>query len=140
MEDLQKQDANMLAARKQLSEDQNKQFSVMLDGVSQSANGVVSTYHKVAGELQSATESAMSKSVQAAQQLAGKMDEVTQLAAGIKDLLNIEKSIEKSMAGISSSEDFRKTLEDLRKHINSTTEFCNRLSKPRVITLREEAG
>jgi MotA/TolQ/ExbB proton channel family len=140
MEELQKQDNGMLAARKQLSDEQNQQFANMLDGVTKSTSGIVSSYQNVAKELQATTDSAMSKSLQAAQQLAGKMDEVTQLAAGIKDLLNIEKSIEKSMAGISSSEDFRKTLEDLRKHINSTTEFCNRLSKPRVITLREEAG
>jgi len=139
MEDLQKQDSTMLAARKQIAEEENKQFTTMLSGVSQSAQGVVESYRKAASEMQSASDASMTKSAQAAQQLAAKMDEVTQLAAGIKDLLNIEKSIEKSMAGISSSEDFRKTLEDLRKHVNSTTDFCNRLSKPRVITLREES-
>ncbi len=139
MEDLHKQEAAMLASRKQLSEEENKQFNQLLQGVSQSAQSVLAGYQKSAGELQVATDSALSKSTQAAQQLAVKMDEVAQLAAGIKDLLNIEKAIEKSMSGIAASEDFRKTLEDLRKHLNSTTEFCNRLSKPRVITLREES-
>jgi methyl-accepting chemotaxis protein len=139
MEDLQKQDSVMLAARKQISVEENKQFTSMLEGVANSAQGVVSNFQKSAGELQAASDAAMSKSAQAAQLLAGKMDEVTQLAAGIKDLLNIEKAIEKSMSGISASDDFRKTLEDLRTHLNSTTEFCNRLSKPRVITLREES-
>jgi biopolymer transport protein ExbB/TolQ len=139
MEDLQKQDAAMLAARKQVADEENKHFSTMLQGVTQSANGIVSTFQKSASEMQAASDAAMTKSSQAAQQLAGKMDEVAQLAAGIKDLLNIEKAIEKSMSGISASEDFRKTLEDLRTHLNSTTEFCNRMSKPRVITLREES-
>jgi hypothetical protein len=27
---------------------------------------------------------------------------------------------------------------DIRKHLSATTDFCNRMSKPRVITLREE--
>jgi biopolymer transport protein ExbB/TolQ len=139
MEDLQKQDAAMLAARKQVADEENKQFTTMLQGVTQSANGIVSTFQKSATELQTASDAAMTKSTHAAQQLAGKMDEVAQLAAGIKDLLNIEKAIEKSMSGISASEDFRKTLADLRTHLNSTTEFCNRMSKPRVITLREES-
>jgi len=139
MEDLQKQDAAMLAARKQVADEENKHFSTMLQGVTQSANGIVSTFQKSATEMQAASDAAMTKSTLAAQQLAGKMDEVAQLAAGIKDLLNIEKAIEKSMSGISASEDFRKTLEDLRTHLNSTTEFCNRMSKPRVITLREES-
>ncbi|HMP88599.1 MAG TPA: MotA/TolQ/ExbB proton channel family protein [Kiritimatiellia bacterium] len=139
MEDLQKQDADMMTARKQLAEEENKQFTGMLNGISQSAQGVVENYRKSASELLAASDAAMSKSTQAAQQLAVKMDEVSQLAASIKDLLNIEKAIAKSMEGISGSEDFRKTLDDLRKHINSTTDFCNRLSKPRVITLREES-
>lgn len=139
MEDLQKQDSAMLAARKQVAEEENKQFSTMLHGVTQSANGIVSAFQKSASEMQTASDAAMTKSTAAAHQLAGKMDEVAQLAAGIKDLLNIEKAIEKSMSGISASEDFRKTLEDLRTHLTSTTEFCNRMSKPRVITLREES-
>lgn len=139
MEDLQKQDSAMLAARKQIAEEENRQFGAMLSGVADSARGIVAQYQKSAAELQSATDASMNKSIQAAQQLSVKMDEVSQLAAGIKDLLNIEKAIEKSMSGISASEDFRKTLDDLRKHLNSTTEFCNRLSKPRVITLREES-
>ncbi|HMO50013.1 MAG TPA: MotA/TolQ/ExbB proton channel family protein [Kiritimatiellia bacterium] len=138
MEDLQKQDAVMLDARKQLVDEEKKQVGAMLDGVAQTAKGVVGEYQKTAEVLRSATDASMSKSVQAAQQLAAKMDEVSQMAASIKDLLKIEQSIEKSMAGISASDDFRKTLEDLRKHINTTTDFCSRLSKPRVITLREE--
>jgi biopolymer transport protein ExbB/TolQ len=138
MQDLHKQDSSMLDARKAVAAEEGKQFSAMIQGVQQTASSVVDSYQKAAKELQVASDTGLSKSLQAAQQLSAKMDEVAQLAAGIKDLLNIEKSIEKSMSGISASEDFRKTLEDLRKHINSTTDFCNRLSKPRVITLREE--
>lgn len=138
MEDLQKQDTAMLAARKQIADEENKQFGAMLSGVAESAKGIVAQYQKSASELHAATDASIGKSIAAAQQLGSKMDEVGQLAAGIKDLLNIEKAIEKSMTGISTSDDFRKTLEDLRKHLSTTTEFCTRLSKPRVITLREE--
>jgi biopolymer transport protein ExbB/TolQ/archaellum component FlaC len=120
LQDLQKQDLAMVEARKKLAEEEKKQVAAIMDGVSKS------------------TQDLVSKSTQTAQQLSGKLDEVAKLAHSIQDLLQIEKSVEKSLAGISASDDFRKTLEDLRKHINSTTEFCSRLSKPRVITLREE--
>ena len=120
MDELQKQDATMVAARKQLAEEEKKQFANMLTSVSATSQDLVN------------------KSTHAVQQLGGKMDEISKLAQGIQGLLQVEKAVEKSLAGISASDDFKKTLEDLRKHIHSTTEFCNRLSKPRVITLREE--
>jgi archaellum component FlaC len=120
LQDLQKQDLAMVEARKKLAEEEKKQVAAIMDSVSKS------------------TQDLVSKSTQTAQQLGGKLDEVAKLAHSIQDLLQIENSVEKSLAGISASDDFRKTLEDLRKHINSTTEFCSRLSKPRVITLREE--
>jgi biopolymer transport protein ExbB/TolQ len=138
--DMKQQDGAMLEARKVMAADEAQKFAAMLNGVATSSQGLAEQYRKVASELQVATDAAMGKSLQAANQLAGKMDEVSQLAAGIKDLLNIEKAIAKSMDGISASEDFRRTLEDLRTHLATTTDFCNRLNKPRVITLREEVG
>lgn len=138
LDDLQKQDAAMMAARKQLADDEKKQFANVLDGVAQSAREVVAGYQKSAHEIHTATEASAGKSVQAAQQLAAKLDEVSKLAAGIQGLLHVEQAVEKSLSGIAASDDFRKTLQDLRAHISTTTEFCNRLSKPRVITLKEE--
>ena len=68
------------------------------------------------------------------------MLEITRLAQGIQDLLKIGQAVEKSMEGIAGGEDFRATLQDLRQHLATTDAFCSRLSKPRVITLREEAS
>lgn len=140
LEDVKRQDLELLEARKLLVDEEKKQFADLLDKVAQSTKAVVAEYQQSAANLQASTDASISKSVEAAQKLTGKMEEVSGLASGIRDLLQIEQAIEKSMAGISASEDFRKTLEDLRRHINTTTDFCTRLSKPRVITLREEIG
>lgn len=127
-------EATLKDATGQLAEN----LSGVTDGLGQSMKGVVDDYKQAASELQDATNSSAAKSVDAANQLGSKMEEVAKLAAGIQELLQVEKALEKSMAGISTSEDFKKTLDDLRLHLNSTTDFCNKLSKPRVITLREE--
>jgi hypothetical protein len=41
------------------------------------------------------------------------------------------------MAGLAQSEEFQGTLRDLRHHLETTDAFCNRLSRPRVITFEE---
>ena len=69
-----------------------------------------------------------------------KIEKVGQLAANIESLLRVEQAVEKGLAGLSASEEFRKALEDLRKHLATTDQFCERMSKPRVITLREEVS
>ncbi len=128
------------SALKQVSGQVSQELGGVLDGMGKSAQGVLSGYQKVAADMHAAAEASTNKSVQAAQAVGTKLDEVAKLAAGIQNLLQVQKSVEQSLAGIAASDDFRKTLEDLRKHIHTTTEFCTRLSKPRVITLREEVS
>ncbi len=140
MKELQQQDEAMLNARKLVVAEEKEQFELMLQGVGQSARTVIQEYQRAAEQWHGSAEEALAKSLQAVRHVGDQMAEVSRMAAGIQDLLRIEQSIEKSMAGIASSDDFRKTLEDIRKHLNATTDFCNRMSKPRVITLREEAA
>ena len=128
------------SALKQVATQMSSEMAGVMDGVSKSAQGVVTGYQKSAGELQAATEASMKKSIDAAQVLAGKLDEVSKLAAGVQELLQVDKAVQKSLSGIAASEDFQKTLADLRSHISTTTEFCTKLSQPRVITLHEEVA
>jgi hypothetical protein len=88
--------------------------------------------------LQASAKDSLQTTMQAAQDLASRMAEVSRLAAGIQDLLKINQAVEKSMTGLAGSQAFQDTMSDIRKHLSATTEFCNRMSKPRVITLREE--
>jgi hypothetical protein len=99
---------------------------------------VAAEYQKNAEALQQVTRESMAKSLNTAQDLTARMNEVAKLAAGIQDLLKIQQAVDRSLASLASSEEFRKTLEDLRAHLATTDSFCNRMSKPRVITLREE--
>ena len=63
---------------------------------------------------------------------------IMDLGAKIQELLKVEQALERAMAGIAGSEEFRLAFSQLREHLATTDEFCRRLSKPRVITLHEE--
>ncbi|HMP73403.1 MAG TPA: MotA/TolQ/ExbB proton channel family protein [Kiritimatiellia bacterium] len=136
--ELSKQDEVMIEHRKQLSDAEAKQFQALLSGLESSVSNVAGEYKKVASELIACSEGSMTKSQEAARELAAKMTEVSKLAAGIQDLLKVEQAVEASLSGLSAADAFRKTMDELRNHLNVTSDFCTRMSKPKVITLTEE--
>ena len=140
VENLKVQEQAFLDSRKDIGKEEAEHFKSMVGNMSATAEGIANTYRDSATELQNATTSSMDKSVEASGQIANRMQEVTKMAAGIQDLLKIEEAMEKSLKGISASEEFQKTLQDLRSHLVASNEFCTRMSKPRVIKLREVIG
>ena len=93
---------------------------------------------EAAKALQEATLESSQQSLQAAEKVSERMQEVTKMAAGIQDLLKIEEALAESLKGIATADAFLATLEDLRQHLASTDAFCNKLSRPRVIKFREQ--
>ncbi|MBN1268786.1 MAG: MotA/TolQ/ExbB proton channel family protein [Kiritimatiellae bacterium] len=140
LSDLQAQEDKMLSARRQAGDDELGRFKTLVEQIHGTADQLAAGYRKNADDLRTATLESAQQSVAAAEKLAGRLEEVGRLAAGIEDLLRIQEAVTKGLEGIASSEEFRKTMQDLRGHLATTDAFCNRLSKPRVITLREEPG
>ena len=138
MKDIQAQEGTLLTSRKELGESELAHFKTLMEELYGSANHVAESYKQTAEALHSATKENATQSIAAAQSLAERMEEVGRLAAGIKDLLRVEDAVQQTIQNIAASEEFQKTLADLRKHLLTTDAFCNRLSKPKVITLREE--
>ncbi len=135
---IRKQDDLTLEARRRVGEEEATRFKEVVIEVNSTAERIAQSYRQGAEAIQTNTREVTEQTLGAARDLASRMQEVSRLAAGIDSLLNVSKSINQSMATVAGSEQFRATLEDLRKHLTTTTEFCARLSKPRVITLREE--
>lgn len=138
--ELSKQDEVMLANRKKLSEAEAAQLQSLLGGIETSVGSVAEEYRKVAREIIEASANGAAKSREAAGELAAKLEDVAKLAGSVKELLQIQQSVEKSLQGISAADEFKQTLSDIRAHLNVTSDFCTKLSKPRVIVLQEEAG
>lgn len=136
--DFRGQDREMIENRRRLSEDEANRIGTMLADLQGRAKDVVAEYHRSAEALQGTTREAAQQSMAAAEDLARRMADISRMGAQIEDLLHIEKSIEKSLTGIANSDEFKKTLSDLRQHLASTEDFVSRMKKPKVITLREE--
>ncbi|MCB1102765.1 MAG: MotA/TolQ/ExbB proton channel family protein [Kiritimatiellae bacterium] len=135
-----KQDEVMMQNRKKLSEAEAAQLQSLLGGIETSVGSVASEYRKVAEEIISASAAGATKSQESAQLLASKLEDVARLAASVKDLVQVQQSVEKSLQGISTADTFQQTLSEIRNHLNVTNDFCTRLSKPRVIVLQEETA
>lgn len=137
-DELRKQDDLTLEARRKVGQEEASRFKEVVTEINATSERVAQSYRQGAEAIQTNTKQVTENTLNAARDLATRMQEVSRLAANIEGLLKISQSIDQSMTTVASSDQFKATLEDLRKHLNTTTEFCSRLSKPRVITLREE--
>ncbi len=137
-DEIRKQDEITLTARQHLGKQEATQFQQIMAEVHGTADRLAKEYRQGAETLQNSARESAQTTLQAANELAARMAEVTKLAAGVQDLLKINQAVEKSMTGLATSQAFQDTLTEIRKHLTATTDFCNRMSKPRVITLREE--
>lgn len=130
------QAAEQAAAR--ASEAAQSAVQQALKAAHDAAASAVKAAEKLSSETIKAAEKASSETVRAAEQVGQRLAEVSKVGASIEKLLRVEEATEKALASLAAAQEFQKTLEDLRKHLATTDQFCERLSKPRVITLREE--
>ncbi len=140
VEDVRAEDNEFINRRKVIADEEVQQFKQLGDEMQKASSQVADQYRQSAESLQATTREASEKSLTAAQQMSQRMEDVVKLANGIQDLLKIEQAVEKGLNDIAASEELQQTLHSLRNHLQTTDDFCKRLSKPRVITLREEAG
>lgn len=135
--DVRAQEGELMENRKKIAAEEAQRFRGLLEDLHGSAAAIAAEYQKRVDALEAATRELGEKSQGAAQELIARMQDVVKLAAGIEDLLRIEQAIEKSLAGLASSDEFFTTLRDLRRHLETTDAFCTRLGRPRIITLEE---
>ena len=129
---------NYVDARKKATDAEVQALAEALESAHLKAAELANQYARSADGIQAALGSSLEKAAAAASNVAKQVDTIADLGAKIKELLQIEQSLERAVAGIAGTEEFRKTFGQLREHLATTDEFCRRLSKPRVITLHEE--
>ncbi len=140
VDDMRAEEDELLNRRKALGDEELQQFKQLGEEMHKASSQVADQYRQSAESLQATTRETSEKSLSAAQEMSQRMEEVVKLANGIQDLLKIEQAVEKGLSDIAASEELHKTLQSLRSHLETTDDFCKRLSKPRVITLREETS
>jgi Arc/MetJ-type ribon-helix-helix transcriptional regulator len=126
-------------ARKVATDDEVSRLSAALADAHQKAAALAHDYATQSDSVRDALRDSLAKAADAAAGVSAKMDDLAGFGAKIQELLQVENALERAMAGITASSDFRDTFTKLQAHLAATDEFCRKLSKPRVITFREEA-
>ena len=131
--------ARYVQARKTATDEEVQALAAAMEHAHARAAELAGQYAKSAQDVQSTLGESLQKAANAAGIVEQQIATIANLGAKVQELLQVEQALERAMAGITSTEEFRKTFAQLREHLTTTDEFCRRLSKPRVITLHEEA-
>lgn len=140
VDDMQTEQDGLLERRKALVAEELEQFKALGTELQQASSEMAAQYRESAESLSATTRESAEKSLQAADEMSQRMQDVVQLASGIQELLKIEAAVERGLTQIAASDELQKTLHSIRSHLETTDDFCKRISRPRIITLREEAG
>jgi hypothetical protein len=136
--DMREEGEALLNQRRLLVQEEVSALQATLAEVNAKAQEIAGQYRESAEAIEKATRESAEISAAAAGELAARLEDVGRLAGEIQELLSIQEAVQKSITGIASAAEFQSTLQDLRRHLAATDALCTRLSKPRVITLREE--
>ena len=131
--------AKYVEARKTATDNEVKALSEAMEHAHVQAMKLAQEYSHSADGIRDSLQASLEKAAQAAAGVSKQVSTITDLGGQIRDLLQVEKAMEKSLSGIAQADSFQKTLSQLREHLQNTDEFCRKMSKPRVITFREEA-
>lgn len=126
-------------ARKTATDNEVKALSEAMEHAHVQAMKLAQEYSHSADGIRDSLQASLEKAAQAAAGVSQQVSTITDLGGQIHELLQVEKAMEKSLSGIAQADNFQKTLQQLREHLQNTDEFCRKISKPRVITFREEA-
>ena len=124
--------------RKDATDDEVKALAAAMEHAHARAADMADRYARSADGIQATLGESLQKAANAAGVVEQQITTIMELGAKIQELLKVEQALERAMAGIAGADDFQKSFAQLREHLATTDEFCRRLSKPRVITLREE--
>ena len=131
--------ARYVQARKTATDEEVKALAEAMEQAHERAADLAGRYAKSAQDVQSTLGESLQKAANAAGVVEQQIATIANLGAKVQELLQVEQALERAMAGVTSAEEFQRTFAQLREHLTTTDEFCRRLSKPRMITLREEA-
>lgn len=139
VQDVHSQDEEMVESRRVIAREESERLAEMLGGFQESTSQVAQSYLEQATVMRETAEDGSRRTIEIASHLTDRLAEIRTLASRVDELLQLERAVEKGLSGLSTSEEFRGTLTNLREHLSSTDAFCRQLSRPRVITLREES-
>lgn len=98
------------------------------------------TYGEGAGQIVAAFKEHADKISAASQGLQAQLDRIAQLGKDIEKVLHVQQSVDDTLKAVSTSEEFRKTLETLNRHVEASDALLREAARPKTIRLVESDG
>jgi hypothetical protein len=90
-----------------------------------------------ADTLAKAQEKAAEKLAQSQDAVAKQLDRITALASTIDQTLQLQKSVDGTLKGVTAAEEFKSTLLELKRHLADSDQLLKNAAKPRTLRLVE---
>lgn len=91
-----------------------------------------------AKSLAAALKDHAEKTAKASEQLSAQLDKISAIGKEIDKLLHLQQATEGTLKSVASTEEFKKTLEGLRTHLEASDKMLKEIAKPRTIRLVEQ--
>ncbi len=109
----------------------------MVGEFNQLSERLAEQFRQAVASLDSATQRYTEKVQGSAEALAQQLQNVQTLGQEIDKVLKTTMTMEATLRELSSSDEFRQTLANLRSHLTSSDELLKQLSKPRKVIFQE---
>lgn len=95
------------------------------------------TYGEGAGQVVTAFKEHAEKVAAASQALQAQLDRVAQLGKEIEKVLHVQQAVDGTLKSVAATEEFRRTLDTLNKHVEASDKLLREAAKPKTIRLVE---
>lgn len=120
-----------------LADAQSKAASALADAQTKSAASIAEAQTKAAASLAEAQSKIAASLSETQTKVAEQLARVSDIAASVDKVLQLQHALDKSLAGLSASEEFKSTFADIRKHLDDSNALIRSVSKPRTIRFVE---
>lgn len=101
---------------------------------------LASSYSAGASQIEAAFKQYAQQVQAAAQSLQGQLTKITEVGTQIDKVLRVQETVDGTIKSLKATEEFSRTLETLRKHVEASDALLREVARPRVIRLVESEG
>ncbi|HSA19422.1 MAG TPA: hypothetical protein P5327_13705 [Kiritimatiellia bacterium] len=95
------------------------------------------TYGEGAGQVVAAFKDHAEKMAAASQGIQTQLDRIAQLGKEIEKVLHVQQAVDGTLKAVAATEEFRKTLDTLNKHVEASDKLLREAARPKTIRLVE---
>ncbi|HMP90975.1 MAG TPA: hypothetical protein PJ991_12295 [Kiritimatiellia bacterium] len=126
------------AASQQLTSGLTGGSQKMQASLDEGAKKVADTFSASSAKLEAALQDHAQKTTKAAELLSAQLEKIATLEKEIDKLLKLQQATEGTIKSVSSSEEFRNLVKELRTHLEASDTVLREIAKPRTIRLVEQ--